>query len=102
MCTRAIEKYSPFQAGLKTNWHKKMQTTLDLLVSQVLNNQSIVKKCYHTMDVPKVLMTIGFMRRNILFIGRKSSWIINARAEKQYNLVGTQINYGFDSKICNY
>ena len=54
------------------------------------------------MDVPKVLTTIGFVRHNILFIGRKSSWIVNARAEKQYNLVGTQFNYGFDSKLSDY
>ena len=97
-----MTKYNPTQAGVKTKWHDHMQYTLDQLVKGVLNRKSITREVYLKMNVPKTLASIGECDVNILAVGAKHSWIINARTVHPEHFVGTRLSYGYDSKLGNY
>ena len=79
-----------------------MQDAMDQLVAGVLNHKSVIGQVYRKMNVPKMLASIGACYVNILAVGAKHSWIINARTPHQYHFVGTRVAYGYDSKLGNY
>ena len=54
------------------------------------------------MSVPSLLASIGHSNHNILVVGRRFSWMINARTEGHRFFVGTRINYGYDAKLFEY
>ena len=39
---------------------------------------------------------------NVLAIGRRQSWVINARTPDRRRYTGTKINYGYDAALSNY
>ena len=50
-------------------------------------------------------MLLAFLVRsdiNVLAIGRRQSWVINARTPDRRRYTGTKINYGYDAALSNY
>ena len=88
--------------GVKTLWHIKMQCALDELAAGVLNNKKVMCKTYRKLNVPMLLASLVRSDINVLAIGRRQSWIINARTPDRHHFTGTKINYGYDPTLCNY
>ena len=76
-----------------------MQAALDLLASRVLNNDSILRQTYRKLNIPTLLASFGSLKDCILVVGRRFSWMINARTQDRRYFVGTRINYGYDSQL---
>ena len=88
--------------SVKTLWHLKMQCALDELAAGVLNNTKVLSKTYRRLNVPMLLASLVRSDINVLDIGRRQSWIINARTPDRHHFTGTKINYGYDPTLCNY
>ena len=88
--------------SVKTLWHLKMQCALDELAAGVLNNTVVLCKTYRRLNVPMLLASLVESDINVLAIGRRQSWIINARTPDRHHFTGTKINYGYDAELNNY
>ena len=88
--------------SVKTLWHLKMQYALDELAAGVLNNTKVLSKTYRRLNVPMLLASLVRSDINVLAIGRRQSWVINARTPDQNHFTGTKINYGYDATLSNY
>ena len=97
-----MEQYSPCRPSVKTLWHKKMQAALDYIAKEVLNNESVLCQAYRKMNVPSLLASIGNSNHNILVVGKRFSWMINARTEGHRFFVGTRINYGYNAQLTDH
>lgn len=102
ICQGAMQRYSPSQASVKTLWHQKVQAALDYIAAQVLNSQTILRQTYRKLSVPTLLASFGGLNDNMLVVGRRFSWLINARTQDQSYFVGTRICYGYDPKLSDY
>ena len=98
----AEKRYDPTLPGVKTNWHAKMQSAINELAADVLNNARVVSQTYRRLSVPKLLAWLGRCEVNVLAIGRRHSWIICARTPDRNHFVGTRLSYGYDSKLGHY
>ena len=79
-----------------------MQAALDLLARRVLNNDSILRQTYRKVNIPTLLASFGNLKDCILVVGRRFSWMINARTQDRRYFVGTRFNYGYNPKLCDY
>ena len=95
-------RYNPILPGVKTLWHIKMQCALDELAAGVLNNKKVMSKTYRKLNVPMLLASLVRSDINVLAIGRRQSWMINARTPDRWHFTGTKINYGYDAVLNNY
>ena len=59
-------------------------------------------KTYRKLNVPMLLASLVRSDINVLAIGRRQSWIINARTPDRHHFTGTKINYGYDAVLNNY
>ena len=59
-------------------------------------------KTYRKLNVPMLLASLVRSDINVLAIGRRQSWIINARTPDRHHFTGTRINYGYDAVLSNY
>ena len=82
-------RYNPMLPGVKTLWHIKMQCALDELAAGVLNNKKVMCKTYRKLNVPMLLASLVRSDINVLAIGRRQSWIINARTPDRHHFTGT-------------
>ena len=96
------DRYNPMLPSVKTLWHIRMQSALDELAAGVLNNKKVMCKTYRKLNVPMLLASLVRSDINVLAIGRRQSWIINARTPDRHHFTGTKINYGYDPTLCNY
>ena len=87
--------------GVKTLWHIKMQCALDELAAGVLSNKKVMCKTYRKLDVPQLLERLVRSDINVLAIGRRQSWVVNARTPDRHRFTGTKIMYGYDPGLCN-
>ena len=76
-----------------------MQAALDYIAAEVLNSQTFLRQTYRKMNVPTLLASFGGLNDNILVVGRRFSWLINARTQDQMYFVGTRISHGYDSQL---
>ena len=88
--------------SVKTLWHAKMQSALDELAVGVLNNTKVLCKTYRGLNVPMLLASLVGSDINILAIGRRQSWVVNARTPDRRRFTGTKVNYGYDAVLNNY
>ena len=88
--------------SVKTLWHAKMQSALDELAAGVLNNTKVLCKTYRGLNVPLLLASLVRSDINVLAIGRRQSWVVNARTPDRRRFTGTKINYGYDAVLNNY
>ena len=93
-------RYNPMLPSVKTLWHLKIQRALDELVAGVLNNTKVLCKTYRRLNVPLLLASLVRSDINVLAIGRRASWIVNARTPDRRRFTGTKINYGYDPTLC--
>ena len=88
--------------SVKTLWHAKMQSALDELAAGVLNNTKVLCKTYRGLNVPLLLASLVGSDINVLAIGRRQSWVVNARTPHRRRFTGTKINYGYDAALSDY
>ena len=88
--------------GVKTLWHARMQSALDELAAGVLNSTKVLCKTYRRLNVPMLLASLVGSDINVLAIGRRQSWVVNARTPDRRRFTGTKINYGYDAALSNY
>ena len=79
-----------------------MQRALDELAAGVLNSTKVLCKTYRRLNVPLLLASLVRSDINVLAIGRRASWIVNARTPDRRRFTGTKINYGYDAALSNY
>lgn len=59
ICRAAIEKFRPDLPSVKTLWHAKVQTALDEVIKQVLNDETVIAGVYRWLSLPTLLGLIG-------------------------------------------
>ena len=90
ICRAAMLTFKPHQPSVKTLWHSKMQVALDLMIEQVLNDKHVVPQVYRKLSLPTLLGLIGHCSTNLMVIGKKHSWMINARTSHKRHYIGTK------------
>ena len=56
---------------------------------------------YRRLSIPSLLVRLGRCRVNILVVGEKNSWLINARTTHSHHFVGTRLCQGLTKKASN-
>ena len=90
VCRSAIERFSPWEPSVKTIWHKKVALAMDKIVADVLNDKRALALTYRRMSLPRLINRLCTAGENILAIGRRHSWIINAKTSHKYHFVGSR------------
>ena len=101
ICEAAFNDYSPLDASVKTIFHKKIQTALAYIVSEVLNYKAIREMIYRRMHVPRLLIGIGRCAIVSLLIGKENCWLINAKTHNPRRFVGSRLPIGLTSRAKN-
>ena len=86
----ALQKYEVTQPSFKTVWHMRVIATMDALAAYFLNDEDTIAHCYHKVAIPTLLNLLSRANANILAIGKKDCWIVNARTPHPRHFVGTQ------------
>ena len=60
------------------------------MVDGVLNDETVLFYCYRELLVPQLLTLLGRVTNNILAIGKKECWLINARTAHKGHFIGTK------------
>lgn len=98
ICPAALVKYAPHQPSVKTKWHSKMQAAMDLLVHDVLNNKEVIQLVYRKLSLPTLLGLLGHCSNNLMVIGTRNTWMINARTCHRRHFIGTKQVINMDFK----
>ena len=93
--------YNPQLPSIKTSWHKRMQAALNVLIKDVLNNRDMIPMTYRKLSLPYLMGHLGRCKVNLLVIGGRNSWLINARTAHARHFVGTRQAIGLSSKATN-
>ena len=101
ICEAAFDECSPLQPSVKTLWHQRIQSALDYLVAEVLNDKTNFGLTYRKMSVPRLLAQVGRCKVVILLIGKENTWLINAKTFNPRRFVGTRLATGLTSKAGN-
>ena len=80
---------------MKTLWHSKMQAAMELLVEKILNDERVIIQVYRKLSLPTLLGLIGRCNTNLLIVGKRNSWIVNARTSHRRHYIGTKKAIGF-------
>ena len=99
ICREALERYDPFQRDFGGHWHVKMCGAMEQLVEQVINKREILELTYRSVSVSKLIIRLANTTYNILAVGKRHSWIINAQTAHRSHFVGTRAVAGM-SKNC--
>ena len=102
ICRRALQKFRPWQASIKTLWHKKTQVALDFIVKEVLQSKTVLKHIIRSLSLPHLLGKLGQCSTNLLLIGRENSWLVNARTSHKQHFVGTRKLVGLTRKASRF
>ena len=93
-----MERFNPLQPSVKTLWHSKMQAAMELLVEQVLNDKHFIISAYHKLSLPTLLGLIGRCSTNLMVVGQRHSWMVNARTSHRRHFIGTKQMFGLASR----
>ena len=86
----SFEKYDIIRPSFKTLWHKRVIAALEALVQNFLNDEQTIEHCYRQVHIPRLLSLISRTKVNILAIGKKTCWMVNATTPHNRHFVGTQ------------
>ena len=101
ICSAALEKFRPDLPSVRTLWHLKMQNAIDLIINKVLNHKDILPLVYRKLSLPILLGSLGLCSYNLMVIGRRYSWIVNAQTSHSKHFVGTRYILGLPTKTVN-
>ena len=85
----ALQRYEITQPSFKTVWHKRIIAGMEALTERFLNDEDTIFYCYRNIAIPTLLNSLSRASINILAIGKKECWIINARTPHPRHFVGT-------------
>ena len=85
----ALQRYEITQPSFKTVWHKRIIAGMEALTERFLNDEDTIFYCYRNIAIPTLLSSLSRASINILAIGKKECWIINARTPHPRHFVGT-------------
>ena len=101
VCHNALKKFSPWNPSVKTRWHVKMANAIDSIISGALNNPKALSMTYRTMSLPRMINHICNTEINILAVGKRLSWIINASTGHRNHFIGTKCVAGISHTACD-
>ena len=101
ICSAALEKFRPDLPSMRTLWHSKMQAAMDLLTAEVLNHRTVIPQVYRRLSVPSLLGRIGGCMDTMMIIGKRSTWMVNARSSNDRRFIGTKQLIGLPLKCVN-
>ena len=101
ICQDALIKYRPHQVSVKTLFHLKMQAALCIIIDEVLNDSHAKAFTYRKTSIPTLIGKLGHCDFNLLAIGKRHSWIINASTAHDRHFVGTRHAIGLTTKASN-
>ena len=79
ICHDALEKFNPWAPSVKTQWFQKVALAMKEIVEKVLNNKRVLGLTYRRISLPRLINRLCSCDKNILAVGRRHSWIINAK-----------------------
>ena len=75
-----------------------MQAVMDIMKDKVLNDERVVAHAFRKLSLPTLLGLLGRCCINLMVIGKKQSWIINARTSHRRHYIGTKQKIGLAEK----
>ena len=88
----ALFNYDSVAPSIRTVWPKQVQLALNHLVDVFMNDELVLFHAYRKLNVPMLLGAIGTTPRNILAIGKRQSYLLNACTPLERFVVGTKRN----------
>ena len=90
----ALRKYRPFDPSAKTGWHLAADRGIKALAGEVLNRGHICELVYRELSLCTLLAMLGRCPHNVLVIGQRYSWLVNASTCHSGHFVGTRAVIG--------
>ena len=90
ICREALDRYEPSHRDFGGTWHLRVCNSMDRLVEFVLNNRTILQLTYRSVSVSRMIIRLSKTTDNILAVGKRHSWIINASTGHNYHFIGTR------------
>lgn len=98
ICHSALEKFSPWAPSVRTLWHQKVTKFAEEIIGRVLNDERALSLVYRRISVPRLIANLLQCDTNILAVGRRHTWIINARTAHKKHFVGTRAVAGISTR----
>ena len=90
ICREALDRHNLLRCDYGGNWNEKICTAMGQLVEYVLNDRDILEQTYRSVSVSSIITSITRSNHNLLAVGKRHSWIINARTGHRNHFVGTR------------
>ena len=90
----AISTYNPWQAKVKTVWHKIISRTMTYVATQVLLDKQVAENVCKALNFSSWICSISNVDINLMIIGRYQSWLVNAATVSKAHFVGTRRQIG--------
>lgn len=94
----SIERYNPWSRTIRKTWDQKICNAMDKLLQSVLNHRKAQNLLSWSVSVSSVISRLTRTENNILAVGRRHSWIINAGTGHKYHFIGTRAVAGLTVK----
>lgn len=83
-------EYQFYQTYMKNYWHRMAGNFLDRIVADVMNQPTMLKEVFKTLDTFSIVNKLSRADNNALIIGRTRAWMVNCRTCDPDHFVGTQ------------
>ena len=90
-----------FKPSVKTLCHRRVSNAMKLMVESILNNDKVLKLAYCRLSLNYLLAHLAKAQTNIMAIGSKSTFMINARTGHKRHFVETHKPIGLTTSASN-
>ena len=97
----AISQYDIFKPSVKTLCHEKVPKAMSLMVENILNHDYVLRLAYCKLSLNYLFAYLAKAQTNIMAIGSKSTFMINARTGHNRHFVGTHKPIGLTTSASN-
>ena len=91
----ALFNHNPVLPSIRTLWPKKVHCAMNKLVDDFMNDPLVLHHAYRKLSVPDLLASVASTPHNILAIGKRQSFLLNARTPTKRFVVGSKHSNNF-------
>lgn len=94
----AHEDYPGFGRGVQAVWSQRVNAALLYIADKALNDKDGLEMWHRRLNVPRLVGGLSYVNKSVLILGRHNTWLVNAKAVKGDQFVGTRLNIGLTKK----
>lgn len=87
-----------FGKEVQAVWSQRVNAALLYIADKALNDKAGLEMWHRRLNVPRLVGGLSYVDKSVLILGRHSTWLVNAKAVKGGQFVGTRLNVGLTKK----